>query len=62
MTYHEAQRIRDELLFLKVWIEHFQADRLCNLVPTEFSLILAKTHADNALALLDRVAQKEIAA
>ncbi|TPN90159.1 hypothetical protein [Mesorhizobium sp. B1-1-5] len=61
MTRHDA--LRDHLTSLKVWIEHWQTDRLCNLIPTESSLILAKAHADSALALLDRVEaeQKEAA-
>lgn len=56
-------QIRAHLADLKGWIEHWQADRLCNLVPTESSLIIAKSHADSALTLLDRMAaeQKEAA-
>ena len=61
MTRAEAHRIREHVLNLKVWIEHWQADRASNLVPTESSLLLAKAHADSALTLLDRVEQKEIA-
>ncbi|TPJ70489.1 MULTISPECIES: hypothetical protein [unclassified Mesorhizobium] len=48
-------QIREHVLSLKVWVEHWQADRLCNLVPTESSLILAKAQADRALALVERI-------
>ncbi|TPM89834.1 hypothetical protein [Mesorhizobium sp. B2-1-3A] len=63
MTRHEAHRIREEMLAVKVWLEHFQDDRACNLIPTESSLILAKSHADSALTLLERMEaeQKETA-
>ncbi|RUV84328.1 hypothetical protein EOA60_04580 [Mesorhizobium sp. M1A.F.Ca.IN.020.06.1.1] len=55
--------LRQHLTDLKGWIEHWQTDRLCNLVPTESSLILAKSHADSALTLLDRMeAEKKEAA
>lgn len=47
--------LRAHLVALKAWVEHWQTDRICNLVPTESSLILAKSHADSALTLLDRL-------
>lgn len=63
MTSYEARRIREEMLSVKVWIEHFQADAHAGLVPSKSCLIAAKSHADSALTLLDRVGieQKEIA-
>lgn len=53
MTRHDA--MRDHLTSLKIWIDHWQTDRQCNLVPTESSLILGKHHAESALAMLDRM-------
>ncbi|TPN44420.1 hypothetical protein FJ981_27885 [Mesorhizobium sp. B1-1-4] len=55
--------LREHVLSLKGWVEHWQTDRLCNLVPTESSLTLAKTHAECALTILDRIeaSQKETA-
>ena len=55
MTRAEANRIREHIASLNAWIEHWQADRASNLIPTESSLLLAKAHADSALTLLDRV-------
>ncbi|MER8806067.1 hypothetical protein [Mesorhizobium australicum] len=54
-----ADVLRDHLTSLKVWIEHWQTDRFCNLIPTESSLILAKSHADSALALIDRLEREQ---
>ena len=55
--------VREHLLSLKVWIEHWQIDWSCNLVPTEGSLDIAKTHADCALNILERIeaGQKAVA-
>ncbi len=63
MTRFEAARIREQMLEVKVWIEHFQADADAGLVPSKSCLIAAHAHAENAMALLDRVAteQKETA-
>lgn len=63
MTRSDALILREHLTDLKVWIEHWQTDLSCNLIPTESSLILAKSHAECALALLERVEaeQKEAA-
>lgn len=55
MTRSDAIILREHLTDLKVWIEHWQTDRFCNLVPTESSLILAKTHAECALNILARI-------
>jgi hypothetical protein len=57
----DALILREHVLSMKVWVEHWQTDRLCNLIPTESSLILAKTHAECALTILARLeaSQKE---
>ncbi|TPM37024.1 hypothetical protein [Mesorhizobium sp. B2-3-2] len=62
MPHPDTKAIRDHLTDLKGWIEHWQTDRLCNLIPTESSLILAKAHADSAMVLLDRVEAEQKAA
>lgn len=59
MTSLEAHRIREHMLSLKAWIEHWQADRACNLLPTESSLTNAKAHADYALTLVNLMEQHE---
>lgn len=59
MNRAEANRIREHLASLKVWIEHWQADRASNLLPTESSLIHAKAHADYALTLVNLMEQRE---
>ena len=51
----DAKLIREELECLKGWIQHWETDRVCNLVPTESSLKYGMHHADSALALLDRM-------
>ena len=51
----DAKLIREELECLKGWIQHWETDRFCGLVPTESSLNYGKHHADRALALLDRM-------
>jgi hypothetical protein len=63
MTGTDAKLMSDHLTSLKVWIDHWQADRLCNLIPTESSLTLAKSHAECALTILARIEaeQKEAA-
>ncbi|TIO15583.1 MAG: hypothetical protein E5X86_19625 [Mesorhizobium sp.] len=63
MTSYNATILREHLADLKGWISHWQDDAFCRLIPTESSLILAKAHAESALALLDRVEaeQKESA-
>lgn len=55
--------LRAHLVSLKAWIEHWQADRASNLIPTEYSLTLARLHAEGALMLLDRIEaeKKEVA-
>jgi len=47
--------LRDHLTSLKGWVSHWQVDVELNLVPTASSLILARAHAESALALLDRM-------
>lgn len=53
MTSTETKLIREHLTSLKVWIQHWEADRDCNLVPTKGSLMMAAVHADCALHILD---------
>lgn len=55
MTRSDALILREHLTDLKGWIDHWQSDRSSNLVPTESSLILAKTHAECALSIIDRI-------
>jgi hypothetical protein len=62
MSRSDALILREHLLSLKVWVEHWQTDRSCNLVPTQGSLDLAKTHADCALNILERIAEQKEAA
>jgi hypothetical protein len=61
MTRAEAARIHEQMLAVKVWIEHFQADAAAGLVPSKSCLTAAHAHAESALTLLDRVEQKEAA-
>ncbi|MBZ9807653.1 hypothetical protein [Mesorhizobium sp. ESP-6-2] len=55
MTRSDALILREHLTDIKGWVEHWQTDRLCNLIPTESSLIMAKAHADSALAMIERI-------
>lgn len=59
MTSHNATRVRQDVLRIKAWVEHWQDDAVCKLWPTEISLMLALAHAESALALLDRMEAEE---
>lgn len=61
MTTHDATTLRAHLADLKGWIAHWKEDFACNLVPTESSLMFAEIHISRALAVLDRMEQKEAA-
>jgi hypothetical protein len=59
MASYEAKVIRDHLMSLKVWVEHWKADAASNLTPTAISLMLAQSHAENALTMLDRMEDEQ---
>jgi hypothetical protein len=63
MASYEAKALRAHLQSLKGWVEHWKVDLECKQVPTAISLMLAQSHAENALAMLDRMEaeQKEAA-
>jgi len=63
MSSYNATILRDHLTSLKGWVSHWQTDVELKLIPTASSLILAKAHAESALAMLDRMEaeQKETA-
>lgn len=49
--------IQDNLVRLKVWIEHWQADLASNVTPTETSLASAHTLTAISLAAIKRIEQ-----
>jgi hypothetical protein len=62
MASYEAKALRAHLQSLKGWVEHWKVDQSCNLAPTAISLMLAQSHAENALAMLDRMEAEQKAA
>ncbi|GAA2867112.1 hypothetical protein GGQ99_001334 [Aminobacter niigataensis] len=58
----DARIIRDQLTALRGWIGHWKDDAECKQICTLSSLILAQSHVDNALAVLDRMQAEQRAA
>lgn len=51
----DAKIIRDQLTALRGWLGHWRDDVAHGYPCTTSSLILAQSHVDNALAVLDRM-------
>lgn len=58
----DARIIRESLAQIKGWIAHWKDDAAHGLACTTSSLILAQSHVDNALAVLDRMQAEHKAA
>ncbi|WP_192258611.1 hypothetical protein [Mesorhizobium caraganae] len=53
MTRADIKLIREELECIRGWIQHWDTDRFCKLVPTQSSLEYGKNSVERAMALLD---------
>lgn len=58
----DARIIRDQLISLREWINHWKGKAARDEPCTQSSLILAQAHVDNALAVLDRMQAEQRAA
>lgn len=58
----DARILREQLTALKGWIGHWKDDVECGQVSTLSSLLLAQSHLDNALTVLDRMQADQRAA
>lgn len=58
----DAHLIRADLISLREWINHWKGVALRDQPCTQSSLILAQSHVDNALAVLDRMQAEQKAA
>lgn len=58
----DARIIRDQLTALRGWLGHWKDDVEHGYPCTLSSLILAQSHVDNALAVLDRMQTEQRAA
>ena len=56
---HDLHLIRDNLISVKAWIEHWQADVDCNLTPTTSSLASAHSLTAISLSALARIERDE---
>lgn len=58
----DARIIREQLTALEGWIAHWKDDVECRQVCSLSGLILAQSHVENALAVLDRMQAEHKAA
>jgi len=59
----ELRNIRDNLVHIRAWLQHWREDAECRLTPTPASLDSAMFRVTNSLGALDRIEseQKEAA-
>lgn len=53
MDAHDTAALRDHLVSIKGWIEHWKGDADCRLPCTQESLAVAKYRAEAALRLIE---------
>jgi hypothetical protein len=58
----DSIQLRTDLISLREWINHWKGVALREQPCTQSSLILAQSHVDNALAVLDRMQAEHKAA
>jgi len=59
MTRSDLEHLRDNLLHVKAWIQHWQEDARCHLTPTPSSLESAMFRVTNSLGALDRIKSEQ---
>lgn len=58
----DAIQLRTDLISLREWINHWKGNASRDEACTQSSLILAQSHVDNALTVLDRMQAEQKAA
>ncbi len=56
----DGKIIREDLVTIKNWVDHWEADRQCNLPCTKESLIHAGARISHALVVLDRIEKEAV--